>query len=415
MKDHLEQTFPLRILMISTEYPPMKGGVGRYAYNLTKSMKKLGLEVYVACNVNGNGDYFGISPSNQNNSSVLLEIVDELHPDIVHIQYEHGLYGLSMDTLHPNKIRTNIEPFYDSCKTPIVTTFHSSYTFKQWMRRAKLMASASQLKGRQRSFKFLQEYWRHFLNYSSFHRLDRETFGKSRAGVVFSHYMAEMVGGGELIYHGAASPICSGNIVTKEEARAKFSLPKGDRIALALGFKTITKGWDIFEKMHIPKGWIIVINSSRNDYGIEKDTTGRVKNANIIDLQRGFLNDEDLSTLLYASDAVILPYTLGSSSGVMFDALAHSVPFIATNLEFFREFSTMGLGITVKRDPKQFSSALITLAKHYTGYTKAIDQFKENLLWENVAKKHVELYSRILSKNLATTPILTRGFKGIKN
>ena len=35
----------IRVLMVTTEYPPMKGGVGRYTANLTKSLQKMGLEV----------------------------------------------------------------------------------------------------------------------------------------------------------------------------------------------------------------------------------------------------------------------------------------------------------------------------------------------------------------------------------
>ena len=49
-----------KILMVSTEYPPMKGGVGRYTYNLTKALGKLGLVVHTVCDENGNGDYHGI-------------------------------------------------------------------------------------------------------------------------------------------------------------------------------------------------------------------------------------------------------------------------------------------------------------------------------------------------------------------
>ena len=42
--------------------------------------------------------------------------------------------------------------------------------------------------------------------------------------------------------------------------------------------------------------------------------------------------------LFYAADVVILPYKVTAGSGVMFDALAHGLPFIATNLGFFKEF-----------------------------------------------------------------------------
>ena len=33
----------MRVLMVSPEFPPMNGGVGRYTMNLTKVLQKLGL------------------------------------------------------------------------------------------------------------------------------------------------------------------------------------------------------------------------------------------------------------------------------------------------------------------------------------------------------------------------------------
>jgi hypothetical protein len=43
--------------MVSTEYPPMKGGIGRYTFNLVKALRNLGLNVYVASNEAGKGDF----------------------------------------------------------------------------------------------------------------------------------------------------------------------------------------------------------------------------------------------------------------------------------------------------------------------------------------------------------------------
>jgi hypothetical protein len=34
----------LRILMVSPEYPPINGGVGRYTYNLVQELKRQGLD-----------------------------------------------------------------------------------------------------------------------------------------------------------------------------------------------------------------------------------------------------------------------------------------------------------------------------------------------------------------------------------
>ncbi len=110
--------------MISTEYPPMQGGVGRYCKKLVDSLRSEGMQVFVVCNEDGSGDYSGISPNNQNNSEVLLKIVKEVEPDVIHVQYEHGLYGIHLDPINPRKTHTNIESFYDECTVPMVTTFH---------------------------------------------------------------------------------------------------------------------------------------------------------------------------------------------------------------------------------------------------------------------------------------------------
>jgi glycosyltransferase involved in cell wall biosynthesis len=76
----------------------------------------------------------------------------------------------------------------------------------------------------------------------------------------------------------------------------------------------------------------------------------------------------------------------------MFDALAHGLPFVATDLKFFREFAAQGLGITVKRDPHEFSKGLQDLISNYVKYKEAVDMFKEKLKWDSVAKKHSTLY-----------------------
>ncbi|HET7148461.1 MAG TPA: hypothetical protein VFI73_08190 [Candidatus Nitrosopolaris sp.] len=97
--------------------------------------------------------------------------------------------------------------------------------------------------------------------------------------------------------------------------------------------------------MDIPENWIIVVNSSKNHYNREQVNLrfNKSKNNSVIDLRKDFLDEEDLSFLFYAADATILPYTVTSSSGVMIDGLAHGVTFVASDLGFFREFSSKGL------------------------------------------------------------------------
>ena len=82
----------------------------------------------------------------------------------------------------------------------------------------------------------------------------------------------------------------------------------------------------------------------------------------------------------------------------MFDALAHGLPFIATDLEFFKEFAIKGLGITVKRHPKEFKKALEEMEVNYEYYCNAVKQFKSSLNWQTIANQHRKLYSSILAE-----------------
>ena len=230
----------------------------------------------------------------------------------------------------------------------------------------------------------------------------------SEAGIVFSHYLSTLIGVKKsrrcnVIYHGAEPSPKVLFQPTKKEARSRFSLPQDRRIALALGFTTATKGWRILEKMKVPDDWIVVVNSSKNHYNKEKVNLrfNNSKNNSVIDLQKDFLDEEDLSFLFYAADATILPYTVTSSSGVMFDGLAHGLPFVASDLGFFKEFSSKGLGITVKRKPEAFANGLTTLANDYDTYVREVNKFKEKLKWDLIATQHSTLYEQVLKAKRA--------------
>jgi hypothetical protein len=57
----------------------------------------------------------------------------------------------------------------------------------------------------------------------------------------------------------------------------------------------------------------------------------------------------------------------------MFDGFSHGLPFLASDIDSFREFSSKGLGITVKRRPDTFVDGLRTLAKEYGKYTMSVN------------------------------------------
>jgi glycosyltransferase involved in cell wall biosynthesis len=407
----------MKVLMISTEYPPMRGGVGRYAAKLVQALRNTGdgIEVDVVCNEDGDGEFRGISPSNEENSDILLKIVEEQsRPDVVHVQFEPGLYGLILDSAHPSASRTFIDQFYFRCQVPIITTFHSAYTLREWMGQAIIVKRHGRVGKLGVPLRAAVRTWKCLVNYEAFHDINKEKLRLSNAGICFSKYMSRRLGGGTVIYHGADPAVSPP--VSKSEARTRFSLPQDKMIAVAIGFSTATKGWDILSKIEMPNGWIMVLNSSKGhfnkeqnlSYGIQDRTRKKSTNdeaTKVIDLQRGFLTEEELSMLFYASDVVVLPYKITSGSGVMFDAMAHTVPFVASDLDFFKEFEEMGLGITAKRDPISFAKAIDTLGKTYDKYSTAVDNFRQQLRWEYVANQHIEIYNRaIKEKRLDTIP-----------
>lgn len=210
--------------------------------------------------------------------------------------------------------------------------------------------------------------------------------------------MSKRIPGTHVIYHGSESLLPK--FVSKNQARRQFSIPENYKIALALGFATKTKGWDLLNKMKVPEGWKIVVNSSKNHYNTEA-TKFEFESHHVIDLKKGYLSDQELSYLLHSADILLLPYTVSSASGVMFDGLGHGLPFISSDIPFFREFSDIGLGITVSRNAEEFSRALSKMGNQYESYKLNVDRFKRKLVWTKIAEMHKMLYRTIVEEKLA--------------
>src|SRR2546426_26028 len=82
---------------------------------------------------------------NEQNSQILLKLVDEVKPDVVHIQFEPGMYGLLIDPKNPKNSGTYLDSFYRKCPIPITTTFHSGYNLSQWMSIASLIKKSGKI------------------------------------------------------------------------------------------------------------------------------------------------------------------------------------------------------------------------------------------------------------------------------
>jgi glycosyltransferase involved in cell wall biosynthesis len=387
------------VLMICTEYPPMQGGIGRYTFNLVKSLQNLNIKVNVLCSTEGNGDYKGISPVEENNSEIIYNIVQQTKPDIVHIQHEQGLYNFKLHPLLPSKTRTSIDKFYSICKVPIVSTFHTSYNFKTWMQ-SILINGKDPL-----HLRYLYKYWKHLINFSSFKRTTSYAMSKSHAGIVLSNFMTHLVPGTKVIYHG--SEPYQGVEIGQKKARSLLALPVDDdeKILLVQGFLTATKGWNVIRKMNIPDGWKLVLNYSKDHYNKQIINLDLDNKRNLINLGKDYLSEEELSLLFLASDVVFLPYKAIAGSGTMFDGLGHGKPFLASDNGFFSEFAKMGLGIVTKRNASSFEKGLQKVDRIYDKLRANANEFKEKLKWNVIAIQHIGIYENILKTQKDTNGV----------
>lgn len=421
----------MKILVVSGEYPPMNGGVGRYTKNLVHAIaKKPNVEVSVAIGGGGGGGEGGSatapvtsdpSPDRNNvtvyhdvvrkgdkrNSERILQIVSETKPDVVNIQYERGLYEIDTTIRHTFwrlMHGSTLDRFYKLSPVPTVSTLHTVFPQDEYY--AYIRERATRKEGR---FGFLPQPLRAAIRrWVMKQRYDLLLHVVSQSDGVISpaRTLQEVVRGGTVIYHGAEPAIelssLSSRINDKKEFRKEFGLPLDKMLLLAFGYAGSYKGFDVLAKLRLPFGWSLVVKQTKHERGFEKPIElGGGKNEgvnNVISLNLGYLDDTTMSKLFFACDAIIFPYKIVSISGVMFDALAHGLPFIASDLRFFKEFAEMGLGIACKRNTQSFERSISTLALEYNEYKTRVEQFRSKLQWSNVANKHLEFFSGLISQ-----------------
>jgi glycosyltransferase involved in cell wall biosynthesis len=414
----------MNVLVVSGEYPPMKGGVGRYTKNLVQAIaEKPNVDVSVAISgpphpssseagrrdlgedSNNVTIYRGvIRKGDKRNSDRILQIVSEIKPDVVNIQYERGLYEVDTTIRHTfwRLVHgSTLDRFYRMCPVPTVSTLHTVFPQDEYS--AYVKDRALRKEGR---FGFLPQPLRAAIRrWVMDQRYDLLLNVVSQSDGIISpaRTLQEVVRRGTVIYHGAEPAIklssLSSPINDKNDFRKDFGLPLDKMLLLAFGYAGSYKGFDVLGSLGLPDSWSLVVKQTKHERGLEKPIEiGKNNGENVISLNLGYLDDTTMSKLFFACDAIIFPYKIVSVSGVMFDALAHGLPFIASDLRFFKEFADMGLGIVCKRNMQSFERSISTLALAYDEYKTRVEQFRSKLRWSNIAKEHIEFFSGLISQ-----------------
>lgn len=91
----------MRLLFLTGEFPPMQGGVGDCTHALARALTALGVEVGVLTSTRAGGAHSSaikvlpiIKRWNWFNLRVLARVMREFAPDVAHIQYQTGAFGM---------------------------------------------------------------------------------------------------------------------------------------------------------------------------------------------------------------------------------------------------------------------------------------------------------------------------------
>ncbi len=382
----------------------MQGGVGDYTRRLGQAMGLLGVDVHVLTHADAGADHLR-APAAAYEPTVyprlerrgwnlwrhVHRMIDEVQPDVVHIQYQSAAYGL-----HPavNLLPARVRLLHKHL--PFVVTFHDlkfPYLFPKagplrWQSVLRLARDADAAV---------------VTNPADWARLsDAGLRDKLRAIPIGSNIRCEVTPG----YDRAAQ-------------RAKWGADANTWLLAYFGFLNANKGGEVLietlaelVRRRAPAHLLMVggkVGSSdptnlaylQKVEGLigELGLTGRVH-------WTGFTSSEEVTANLLAADCAVLPYREGASlrHGSLMAALAHGLPIVSTALtgcpaEAMRQFPMLEDGVnallTPPGSPVRMADAVIHLMNGAA--LRSLLAAKAAVLsrqfeWETIAQGHLLAY-----------------------
>jgi polysaccharide biosynthesis protein PslF len=319
----------MRVLFVTGEYPVMQGGVGDYTRRLSQALGALGADVHVLTHAGAGGDHLreggayepSVYPTMTGTGWRLwpnvVELVRDVRPDVVHIQYQSAAYAL-----HP---AVNYLPWRLRLARPrplVLTTFHD-------LRYPFLFPKAGPLR------------WQTVLALARGSDADVVTNETDFLRLASTDVLRKL------------EPIPIGSNIEQEPPpgydrdaqRRKWGAGPGDWMLAYFGFLNANKGGETLVQALSalacagrPVRLLMVGgkvgSSDPTNLAYLAHVEGLIDRLGMADRVRwtGFTSSEEVSANLLAADCAVLPYREGASlrHGSLMAALAHGLPIVST-------------------------------------------------------------------------------------
>jgi 1,2-diacylglycerol 3-alpha-glucosyltransferase len=394
-------TGPLRICMV-TPFLPRHDGIATYSAELISAIEQYGHTVYVISHpdldVGGHEHQkhvFGLMDIQKKGwERDVFKKIQELQPDVVHIQHEYGLYATEGDYGIPI-----FDLMFLLCisRIPFVITYHSVFSTLSHEEAVFTSVSLS------------------VANAGIVHEEFQKVFLPINLGWVPDNVY--------VIHHGAKSTFAEA-VPSVNEAKKLYGL-EGKKVVLCIGwwepnkrFEDVVTIWQDIVK-EVPDSVLVIAGDARpgSPSGIAYKpklmrTIERSPVKDKIQVITGAFTPKDYDIVLNTADIVVLPYDRASQSGNLAHSFALGKPAVVTAVEGLKaEVEASGAGIDVPlgslEDLKAAIMSLLRDEELRELYAKRAREYVHTKIgWSIVAQKHIQLYKIIMKReHMKITPV----------
>ncbi|VUT28265.1 MAG: Glycosyl transferases group 1 [Candidatus Syntrophoarchaeum sp. GoM_oil] len=363
----------MRICFVST-YPPIECGIATYCSDLIEPLKTKSNEIYVVSQHGGTGEnvFAAFNSSDPDLADRIFNMLVKFTPDVVHIQHEFGLYGPMSGV--------NIIPLIYSLRMvgiPVVVTIHTVY--RDISREHKIILDPI-IRGSDAVIVH-EEYQKEVIN---------STFDNPEHIFVIPHGVRDL------------RPV--------KDSKELLGL-SGKKVILLAGYFRPGKGFlrivKIFPEIvkRVPEATLVVASKMRIvEYSEDRnsffDEINRSPVRDKIKVFCGQFPQKTLDTVISAADVVPFSYTTGAQSGMLAQILAFKKPFVASDLESFKNIAEKTKGGVIATSDGEYIDSISHILEDNDYAAQLSGNIKKyvesNLKWDIIANRHIEVYHKVL-------------------